>query len=408
MDLSRKSNILNASALYFFLKQRSVQVILIIAIYLCLASSLPLFWHQFFYSISIFIKDLLILLLPISITFFIASAIANFEKKAPIFIITLMLFEAISNSCSVWYAYSCANITHNCIPNFTPHQIFDDFSPLWKIPFAKPSWWSADKGTFLGIILGLLAAFNTLSSKQFVFWGKNLAQKTLTLFFAKLIPLFVLGFVARMYKTQILQQILTHYTELLFWLLASLSLYILFLFSLGFGSNVPPLKTRIKNLLPAGLIAFTSGCSLSTMPWTIEGSSKNLENKGLASAIIPATTNIQQIGDCIINCFLCFAIYSHFFGKTPDISTWAIFSTMFVLARFATAAVIGGAIFIMIPIYENYLQFTPEMIAVILAFNVILDPFVTSANVLANGALCRIFEKAWKKTRFHKEIFEKT
>ena len=49
----------------------------------------------------------------------------------------------------------------------------------------------------------------------------------------------------------------------------------------------------------------------------------------------------------------------------------------------------------MLPIYEAYLGFTPEMIAIILAFNVILDPLVTSSNVLANGALCRIFERAW-------------
>jgi Na+/H+-dicarboxylate symporter len=35
------------------------------------------------------------------------------------------------------------------------------------------------------------------------------------------------------------------------------------------------------------------------------------------------------------------------------------------------------------------------MIALILALNVILDPLVTSCNVLANGALCRTFERVW-------------
>lgn len=71
------------------------------------------------------------------------------------------------------------------------------------------------------------------------------------------------------------------------------------------------------------------------------------------------------------------------------------FSLIFVLARFATAAILGGAIFIMLPIYEAYLGFNAEMIAIILAFNVVLDPLVTSCNVIANGALCRIFEKVW-------------
>ena len=49
----------------------------------------------------------------------------------------------------------------------------------------------------------------------------------------------------------------------------------------------------------------------------------------------------------------------------------------------------------MLPIYEAYLDFNGEMIALILALNVILDPLVTGCNVLANGALCRTFERVW-------------
>jgi Na+/H+-dicarboxylate symporter len=53
----------------------------------------------------------------------------------------------------------------------------------------------------------------------------------------------------------------------------------------------------------------------------------------------------------------------------------------------------------MLPIYEKYLNFTPEMIAIILALNVVLDPLITSCNVMANGALCRVFEKVWARVQ---------
>src|SRR5690606_6358153 len=152
------------------------------------------------------------------------------------------------------------------------------------------------------------------------------------------------------------------------------------------GFSLTRFFKSVKNLLPAAGISFSSGCSLSTMPWTIEGAAKNLDNPDLAKAVIPATTNIQQIGDCIANTFLCFLIYFHFNGHAPALSVWIPFTLVFVLARFATAAVLGGAIFIMLPIYEAYLQFSPDMIAIILAFNVILDPLITSSNVVANGA----------------------
>jgi len=375
------------------LKHRSFQVLFILLLYLATASFLPLSIHQAFYTLSLFIKDILLWLLPLTVGFFIAHAIASFEKKAPLFILALFLFEGLSNASSVWYAFGCGHVAANYLPSIEHHPISDAFSALWRIGLSKPGWWSADKGTIAGIVLGMLASFRVTKVSEFVVRGKQIAEWVLTKVFSRLIPLFVLGFVARMYQTHVLGQMVAHYGDLLLWLVFFLVVYIAFLFFLGSGRAA--FSRHVKNLLPAAGVAFSSGCSLSTMPWTIEGCSKNLDNPDLAKAVIPATTNIQQIGDCIANTFLCFLIYRHFHGFSPDVGTWLSFSFVFVLARFATAAVLGGAIFIMIPIYEAYLGFDAEMIALILAFNVILDPLITCTNVVANGALCRVFERAW-------------
>lgn len=380
------------------LAHRSIQVLLMLTFYLMTASFLPETTHQAFYTFSLFVKDLLLWMLPLTVCFFIAHAIASFEKKAPIFILSLFLFEALSNSSSVWYAYGCGHLAVSQLPSIELHTLDSDFSSLWRLPFSRPSWWSAEKGTFAGILLGLLAVFKTPSLRKVITKGKKAAESVLTRIFAKLIPLFLLGFIAKMYKTNLLSQLLTNYADLLLWLVLFLAFYIGFLFLLGSGFSYRIFLKSIKNLLPATGVSFSSGCSLSTMPWTIEGTAKNLQNPHLAKAIIPATTNIQQIGDCIANAFLCFLIYTHFNGYAPELSVWIPFSIIFVLARFATAAVLGGAIFVMLPIYESYLGFTPEMIAIILGFNVILDPLITCSNVIANGALCRIFEKCWAFT----------
>lgn len=375
-------------------KYRGLQVILIVAIYLLCAKHLPLFWHQAFFTFSIFIKDLLMWLLPLTVGLFIAHAIGSFKHRAPLFILTLILFETVSNFSSVWYAYFGGHLSVNSLPALKTTVMNASLDPLWRIPFTRPFWWSADKGALLGLLLGF-AASRKLVFQKFIESGKQSAQWILTNVFSRLIPLFVLGFVARMYQMNLFSHMMRHYSLLLVWLMALICLYILVIFWIGAGLRGIP--NAIKNLLPAGGIAFTSGCSISTMPWTIEGASKNLESPDLAKAVIPATTNIQQIGDCLTNTFLCFLLYTHFFGHTPEFSTWLIFSGVFVLARFATAAVLGGAIFIMLPIYESYLSFTAEMTAIILAFNVILDPLVTSANVMANGALCRVFERVWSR-----------
>jgi hypothetical protein len=374
------------------IRHRSVQVVAVVALYLSLAPILSMPVHQGLYTISLFIKDLLIWLLPLTVGFFIAHAIFSFEKRAPLFIISLFLFEAISNTASVWYAYGCGHLAAQQLSSIEQHPFNDAFQALWRLPWMPPKWWSADKGTFAGIFFGIIAAFGWSPLKTFIEKGKQKAEQVLTRFFSRLIPIFILGFVARMYQTHILTQMCADYADLLVWLVVILAVYITFLFFLGSGRAM---FTSMKNLLPAGGVAFSSGCSLSTLPWTIAGTAKNLQNPPLAQAIIPATTNIQQIGDCIANTFLCFLIYRHFYGVSPDLTMWLSFSLIFILARFATAAVLGGAIFIMLPIYESYLHFNPEMIAMILAFNVILDPLITCTNVVANGALCRVFEKAW-------------
>ncbi len=380
-------------------RQRSVQVVLVVAVYLSIAFSLPVEAHQGLYTISLFIKDLLLWLLPITVSLFIAHAISSFEKQAPLFVLSLFIFEALSNSMSVWYSFGCGHLAARHLNTLVPYHFTDVFDPLWRIPLTKPAWWSADKGTFIGITVGLIAAFKFPSLRPIITRGKETAEKILTQGFSRLIPLFILGFVARMYKTQLLNQMFTQYADFLFWLLLCLVSYIALLFLIGSGFSIAGFFKSAKNLLPAAGIAFSSGCSLSTMPWTIEGTAKNLDNPDLAKAVIPATTNIQQIGDCIANTFLCFLIYLHFNGHTPSLSIWVPFTFVFVLARFATAAVLGGAIFVMLPIYESYLNFSPEMIAIILAFNVILDPLITCSNVVANGALCRIFERTWLHVR---------
>lgn len=376
---------------------RGMQLLLLLGIYFSVASVLPNAIHQGLYTFSLLIKDILLWLLPLMVGFFIAHALSSFEKKAPLFILTLFVFEAVSNLLSVWYAYGSGFLAMKQMSTINAEPLADSFSPLWAISTLKPLWWSASKGTFAGILFGLVAAFKFPVLKSIISVGKAKIEWLLTRFFSRLIPLFILGFIARMYKTRLLDQLVGRYLELLLYLVLFLLVYLSFLFFLGSGFGMRKFFNNIKNVLPAGAMAFTSGCSLSTMPWTIEGTAKNLKDPELAKTVIPATTNIQQIGDCIANTFLCFLIYCQFYGHPPSLGIWLPFSLVFVLARFTTAAVIGGAIFIMLPIYEGYLGFNAEMIAIILAFNVILDPLITSSNVIANGALCRVFERVWIK-----------
>lgn len=388
------SNLL--SKVYASLKHRQVQLLVLVSLYLIFSSILPLFFSQALYTASLLIKDILMWVLPFTIGLFIAHSISVFRTKAPLFVLTLICFETLSNLSSVWYSFLCGHLAVNSLPHLHVSSISQDFPALWKLPLPRPHWWSADKGALLGLILGTIGAITpNVLIKHLIEKGKDQVQWLLTKVFGRLIPLFILGFIVRIHETRLLEQLIATYGILIAWLCLFIFIYILLLFLIGNGGSWTQALKSLRHLLPAGGIAFSSGCSISTMPWTIDGTSKTLKNPDLAKAVIPATTNIQQIGDCIINTFLCFIIYRHFYGDNPTWYLWLHFSMIFVLARFATAAILGGAIFIMLPVYESYLMFNSEMIALILAFNVILDPLVTASNVIANGALCKIYEKVW-------------
>jgi len=381
-----------------WLSQRSIQTLLVLVLFVLCAPMLPLTAHRSFYTVSLFIKDLLMWVMPFTVCFFVGHTVTSFERRAPLFIGMLLAFECVSNMASVWYALGFASVVTESLPPLKAALASTGLEPLWRLPLPRPTWWSADKGVLLGLALGLVAAFSRRRRLVSVLAeGKQSVQWLLTHVFARLIPLFVLGFAANMYESSLLQNMLSEYSVLLLCLMAALVAYICMLFWLGARGSDKSVGSHVRNLLPAGAIALTSGCSLSTMPWTIAGTAKNLDRPELAEAIIPATTNIQQVGDCMANAFLCFVLYKHFFGVPPSLAMLATFSLAFVAARFATAAVIGGAIFIMLPVYESTLGFTPDMVAIILALNVVLDPVITSSNVMANGALCRVFERAYAR-----------
>lgn len=388
------------SLLIASISQRSVQSIMLIILYLIYANHLNMAQNQFLLTISLIIKDCLLLIIPLVVCVFIANTITAFRKQAVLFVLTIVIFEWCSNFLSVWYTYICAQFLTGSSFDFASQPTLVQLEPLWRIPVFMPEWWTASKGCFAGLILGCICAlFNLPKASKWISRLKVDLEWCLRNIFSRLIPLFILGFLASAYHNHLLTEIIRDAGIMLLFLVSILLVYIAALFILGNLSKPTKALTNIKNLLPAGSIALMSGCSLSTMPFTIEGTAKNLKNPKLASAIIPATTNIQQIGDCIASTFVAYFILVYFTGTPPTSLLWLQFSLVYVLARFATAAVLGGAIFIMIPIYEAYLGFTPEMIALVLAFNVILDPLITSSNVMANGALCKIFENFWNLIR---------
>lgn len=385
------------NTLFLIFKNRLLLTSVLILLFAVFASVLPLSIHRGFYTLSLLIKDVLLFFLPVIVGFYIAASLSSFQKKAPLFLVTLLIFEFFSNAFSVSYAYFMGLELWGSIEHQSLMMIaIENLDPFFRINQFKPQWLSIQKGTIAGVILGLLHVYiHHPLLDNLLLRGKKISEFLLVRIFSKLIPIFLLGFLSNMYCSGLFSKLFSALSQgVLYAVFITLSYLGILLFIAAKG-RIKVMLFNLKNLLPAGITSFSSGCSLATMPLTIYGTEKNLSHPGFAKMIIPSTTNIQQVGDCLINSFMCLIILKQFGFPFPSFSSWAIFTFFYCLTRYATAAVLGGAIFILLPLYETYLGFTPEMLAILLAINVFFDPIITAANVMANGFLCQIFEQVW-------------
>lgn len=374
------------------LRSNYVQILIIILTYTLLSGGIPLDIKNFLYSSSLFIKAILSWVLPFTVFIYIVYTVASFGKGALRFIIFLIIFEFASNFISIWYGYLSANIFSKIRCTSLPFVDSDSLTQNFSFPLRKPEWLSSDKGVFAGIVTGLMIRRN-----EFVIKMKGFADFVLTKIFSKLLPLFVLGIYANMHHKHMIQSIVYDYGAITLQLVTTIYLYIFLVYFIASGLNIRKTVEMLKNMLPAWVMGFTTGCSLSTMPLTISCMSKNAKDPELARGIIPATTNVQQVGDCIMMSFIWCFIYAQFYGELPSLYKWMSFSVLFTLARFTVTAVVGGAVFILLPLVESELNFGPEMISIFITLNMLFDPIVTSSNILGNGGLYLIFEKIFKK-----------
>jgi Na+/H+-dicarboxylate symporter len=256
------------------------------------------------------------------------------------------------------------------------------------------SFWRVEYGVIAGALLGITQTIFPLQIVQTLLLKlRQGANFFLSKMFVPILPIFVFGLFLSLYRSGLLQSLLQNGGKIFFYLVVGLLGYLLFILLVAAKGNIFRAWAYLKNILPAGLVAATSMSSLATMPLTIEVTRKNLNHPSLADMLIPATTNIQQVGDCFVNIFLACGILLLAGQGLPSPSVFFTFLWVYVLARYSTAAVIGGAIFITLPLYQSYLGFNQEMSAMLIALNIVLDPLVTSSNVLGNSILCIIYEK---------------
>lgn len=140
------------------------------------------------------------------------------------------------------------------------------------------------------------------------------------------------------------------------------------------------------------------------MPLIIHGSEQNVKRPEIVRSVVPSTINIHLIGDSFAIPIMMLGIMISFGQGMPDWQLYLTFTLYFALYKFAVAAVPGGTVLVLLPVFEQQMGFSPEMLSLITALYVVFDPIITTGNVLGHGAFAILFSKVFDRS---KALFKK-
>ncbi|WP_264337343.1 dicarboxylate/amino acid:cation symporter [Wolbachia endosymbiont (group B) of Dolichovespula media] len=355
----------------------------------------PMEVKAFLYSISLSIKEILLFIMPFIVFALIFSSVNNLKQSAIKFILLLIITIFLSNLASSLIAYSVGHfITQNTysIQDITYEETI---VPLWS--FRIPALLSNFYALACGFVLSILVS--TILPKK----SKELSNKMsdLTLFILKtflmpIIPMFVLGLALKMEHDQVLPIIFKDYSIIFIIISSATYLYVFLLYGAANSFKITSWIASIGNMIPSFITSMSTMSSNIAMPLTLEGSKKNVKQHDIASSVVPITASFHLVGDCFFIIILSMIMT---FGGALSATDYVTFLLYFLLFKFAIVAVPAGGIMVMLPVLEEYLKFSPEMLSLITALYIVFDPVITSANVMGNGAFTMMFTKLYDKLK---------
>lgn len=374
------------------IRKMPILLLLIIVAIFFLNRFIPVPVQQVLYAISLTIKSLIILVLPLIIFSLLFKTMVGLAKRATAIILFILLGVCCSNFISTFLSHYVGDwVYHLDLSLVLPKNNTEGLTPAWS--WAFPKLIANNKAMFAGIILGIIFGnFKPHAAQDVANRLNHIVSKILNSL-AYIIPFFIAGFVVKLQADGVLQTIVQDYARIFALIAAAQFSYLLFAYMALSSFNLKTTWQTIKNILPAAIAGFSTMSSAAVMPLTIAGAESNAKNKDLAGAVIPATVNIHLLGDCFAIPILAYAVMKSFGMPEPTLATYLVFVCYFVIAKFSVAAIPGGGIIVMMPVLEAYLGFNANMLSLITALYILFDPVITCANVLGNGAFARLTDK---------------
>lgn len=379
------------------------QLLLVLTTVIFLGNFFNQFTIQFFYTVSLFLKELLSFLLPCIVFAFITTGILSFKKNAPAALGILLLSIMTSNALTAFFSYFIGTIllpSLACKIDISAVSTITKIEPLYKI--VLPTLLKTDQAMLAAIITGVSLSFYPSSSlKNFIFSLKDFIIGIINRIFIPILPLYIFGFILEIHHQGIFFTLMQTYGKTfgLIFIMQMMVIFIMYVIAANF--NLKKTIDYINIALPSYLTAFGTMSSVATIPITVQSAQTNTNNKALSAMAIPILANIHLLGNAITTPLLSLATYFVFKSVMPTITIYSTFVCYFCINMLAASGVPGGGIIIMIPILKSILNFDDTMITIMTTIYLLQESLITAANVMGDGALIIIINNILKRLKIN-------
>ncbi len=358
---------------------------------------LPISLQRSLYTSSYVLKEILLQALPFLIFPYVATSLLSLKGRGGFFVILLVSSVSLSSFIAIMLAYAGGFILPGIsLKILTPCSEISVLNTLVSLSWPDPI--HIEYALFFGFLIGiLLNRWPQIWLEKKLFAYRDLSTLFFSKIFTPLLPLYIFGFLIKMVAENDCTALLKNFQEVIFIILVLQISYISLLFLLGTGGRIQRAIESIKNTLPAWLVGFSTISSMITLPVTLEAVEKNVKNKNIGRLTITSTVNCHAAVDGLSIPLLALAILYMTHGALPEISVYLSFAFWLTFAQFSAVSVAGGSVFIALPVLISKLGFTQEMIGLLTGIAILIEPWSTAGNIMANSAFAMLIDRVCGK-----------
>ena len=394
---------------------KSLKLLKSLPIQLCIAIILALFFGKIvsvstvslFYTVSCLFIEILLFCLPLVIFSFISRALLNLARGSLALLLLIFVGVTVSNCLALTVAYSVGSVALPFVGIVPSLDFAANFRSSVQVLFSfnLPTVIGMETALLAGVLCGLAISFVNDDNpakqkiKSFLIMLSDKISLCLSKIFIPLLPFYVFGFCLKLSYDNALINLFYHYGVVFVLSFTLVVMYIFTLYFIGAKANMRATMANIKNMIPAGLTAFSTMSSAATMPVTLNCTEKNTGDRNFTDLIIPSTANIHMLGDDITIVMMAMALSVVFGVPWPDVVAFIPFALAFSMAKLSCVGIPGASVLVILPVLQSYLGFSAEMISVVTTIYILQDSFGTAANVMGNGAFAIIIKRIFAVIR---------